>query len=197
MTALPDTHRAPRPPLSAGRRRCASGLFSLVLIPAALSACGSGGKQPEAVATEERPLDIALSADADANIDIKGRGAPVMVRVYELQSDTAFLDADYFALQDQDRKTLGADLLAVDTFILRPGETRHMRRPAQAGTTHIAILAGYRDLPQASWRQVHPLAPAAVSHWYRALASARKIRLAVRLGAHGVTVTEPDKATQP
>jgi type VI secretion system protein VasD len=196
MTVLPDADRAARTALSPGRRRYASSLLSLCVLPCALSACSSGAKPTEAADMEERPIDIGLSADADVNIDIKGRGAPVMVRVYQLSSDVAFLDADYFSLQDQDKKTLGADLLAVDAFILRPGESRQFRRLAPAQARHVAVLAGYRDLPQANWREVRPLPSPAPTHWYRALASARRLRLDVRLAARGVTISEPGPSSK-
>jgi type VI secretion system protein VasD len=142
-------------------------------------------------------MEISISADADANIDTHERGAPILLRIYELATSIGFLEADFFALQDRDKITLTSDILSVDTFMLRPGETRSIRRKAQPGTTAIGVFAAYRDLPASVWRASHTLAPAADAHWYR---KTPKLRLGVTVQARGLLVMDADavpEAGQP
>lgn len=159
---------------------------SLAIAP---SACGVLGGGNEAAPKEPLSLEISIAAAADANIDTHDRGAPILLRIYELASDVVFLEADFFALQDREKITLGSDLLSVDAFMLRPGETRSIRRKAQPGTTAIGVFAAYRDLPAAVWRTSHALPPAVDAHWYR---KAVRLRLGVAVQAHGLLVTDAD-----
>ena len=170
------------------------------LMPLVLTACGalgSGGGGEAPAQKEPAKLDIAIRADADLNLDIKGRGAPMLLRVYELKSEIAFQEAEFFALQNTDKAALGADLLAVDQYILRPGETRQILRKSNPETTAIGIFAGYRDLPNATWRVVHKLPPAAEKSWYRMVLPANKAKLRVDLRANSILLTDEDSGKQP
>lgn len=179
-----------------GKRRAAASLL-LVLLPAALTACGifSGSNAP--AQKESAKLEIAIAADRNLNTDTKGRGAPMLLRVYELKSDVAFQDADFFALQNTDKAVLGADLLAVDQFILRPGETREIKRKSHPETTAIGIFAGYRDLPNSVWRVVHKMPPAAETGWYRAVIPANQAKLKIDLQANAILMTDEEAGKRP
>lgn len=157
-----------------------------------LNGCSSTGADKAPPEKERMQLQISISADDDLNSDVKGRGAPVLLRIYELRSATVFQEADFFDLQDHDKTTLATDLLAVDQFILRPGETRKIRRDAQTGSTAIGVLAAYRDLPNAKWRVIHTMVDAPDAHWYRALVSAKATRLNIQLQARAVALTDLD-----
>lgn len=169
----------------------------LLLFPLMLSACGifSGGSAPPQ--KESARLDIAISADRDLNTDTKGRGAPMLLRVFELKSEVAFQEADFFALQNTAKAVLGADLLAMDQFIIRPGETREIKRKANPETTAIGIFAGYRDLPNAVWRVVHRMPPAPDASWYRAVIPSGKTALKVDLQGNAIVLTDEDAGTRP
>lgn len=167
------------------------------VLAATPSACSVLGTNDEPNPKQPVLMEISISADADANIDTHERGAPILLRIYELASSIGFLESDFFALQDRDKITLASDILSVDTFMLRPGETRSIRRKAQAGTTAIGVFAAYRDLPASVWRVSHALAPAADAHWYR---KAPKLRLGVAVQARGLLVKDADalpEAGQP
>lgn len=169
-----------------------------VLAPLILSACSTmsgGGDAP--AQKEPARLNISIKADADLNQDIKGRGAPMLVRVYELKSEVAFQDADFFALQNTDKAVLGADLLAVDQYIMRPGETRQILRKSKPETTAIGIFAGYRDLSGATWRVVYKMPPADEKSWYRAVIPANKATLKIDLQANTIVMTDEEAGKDP
>jgi type VI secretion system protein VasD len=169
----------------------------LVLSPFALAACGALGGNSQPAQKEQAKLDISIEADRDLNTDNKGRGAPMLLRVYELKSDVAFQEADFFALQNTDKAVLGADLLAVDQFIMRPGETRKIQRKSNPETTAIAVFAGYRDLPTSVWRVVHKMEVAPESSWYRAVIPANKAKLKIALQSNAILMTDEEAGTPP
>lgn len=153
---------------------------------------------PMAMGAQKEPakLDIAIKADADLNMDIKGRSAPMLLRVYELKSEVAFQEADLFALQNTDKVALAADLLAVDQYIIRPGETRQILRKSNPETTAIGIFAGYRDLPNATWRVIYKMPPAAEKGWLSMVMPANKAKLKIALQANAILMTDEEAGKQ-
>ena len=91
-------------------------------------------------------LDLVIKASDKVNPDNQKKAAPIEIRVYELKNDAAFTAADWWSLQDNDKAVLADDLLHRDSFILRPGEEKKLRRPLNKETTALGILAGYRNL---------------------------------------------------
>ena len=161
----------------------------VVLVSFCISACASSGYPPPLEASK---LELAIVASDAVNPDEKGRSSPILVRVYELKNDAVFQESDFFTLQKQDKLTLGSDLLTKDDFILRPGETKTIRRKTYPDTTAIGILAAYRQLNTSTWRIVHKLKPAPEVVWYRAFIPANKVKLKIDLQANDIKITELD-----
>jgi type VI secretion system protein VasD len=176
--------------LPATRRECLLRASGLSVLAISLQGCSSTAGEEQPPRKEAARLEISITADDDMNADTKGAGAPLLLRVYELKSATVFQDADFFALQEHDKTLLGGELLAFDQFMMRPGETREIRRQANSGTTAIGIFAGYRDLPNAVWRLTHTMATAPTAHWYRAVVPSAKARLTVRLTNRALLLTD-------
>lgn len=154
-----------------------------------LAACGSTRSSPTTEAAVE--LRLQLIASADVNPDDRARASPIMVRVYELRSGTAFRSADFFSLQDDERKAAGDDVLAVDEFILRPGETKTIERRANPATTQIGVLAGYRNLSKSVWRDVYRLRSPPRLPWYRGMFQRKQQEtLTVRVDRQAVSIVE-------
>jgi type VI secretion system protein VasD len=115
------------------------------------------------------------------NPDVTGRPSPVLLRLYELKAPANFDQADFFSLYQQAQDVLGADLLARDEFLLRPGETRTLERVVEPDARYLGLLAAYRDLDHALWHAVIPLTPHARS------------QVRVDLGRLALTVHGPSK----
>lgn len=139
---------------------------------------------------EPTKLNLVITAAAAVNPDTTQRPSPIKVRVYELKDSNSFTEADYFTLDTSDKVTLGADMLAKDEFILRPGESRTIERKSKAQTTAIGVLAGYRDLGNSNWRAVHALKEAPEASWMRTFMPSNRAELSIELQAQGVVVTE-------
>ncbi|MET3516263.1 type VI secretion system protein VasD [Pseudacidovorax sp. 1753] len=139
---------------------------------------------------EQTRLEIRVSAAEDVNPDEKGRAAPIMVRLYELKGDAVFLAADYFSLQNSDKAVLADDLLVRDEMVLKPGETRVLRRRSHPDVNAIGVVAGYKDLVNSDWRAVQKIEPAPEAAWYRAVLPSNKASLDIRIGSRGVRVLQ-------
>jgi type VI secretion system protein VasD len=116
-----------------------------------MSGCASGPK-PTAVSG-------SIAASPKANPSVSRRPSPLLVRVYELKTPTAFNAADFVSLYQRDQAELGADLVARDELTLSPGETRPWAKTLAAETRFIGVFAAYRDLEHARWRAVVPIQP--------------------------------------
>jgi type VI secretion system protein VasD len=139
---------------------------------------------------EQTKLQLSIEAAGDVNPDSSLRPSPIKVRIYELKDAGSFSEADYFSLDTSDKVTLAADMLAKDEFILRPGESRTIERKSNVQTTAIGILAGYRDLPNATWRAVYKLKEAPAASWMRALLPANRAELLIQLQPQGIALSE-------
>lgn len=97
---------------------------------------------------------VSIRIDDGVNPDGRGKAAPILVKVFELSSSGGFETADYFALQDRGRETLGTEFVNADQAIMRSGEERTFKREAGLESRAIGVIAGYRQLEKARWRIV-------------------------------------------
>jgi len=98
------------------------------------------------------PIKVELQADEFINPNENGDPAPVVVRVYQLKEITAFENAEYFDLADDDKKVLGGDLIGVQEYELTPGDSKDYNRDISSEATHIGVIASFRDIESAQWR---------------------------------------------
>jgi type VI secretion system protein VasD len=121
-------------------------IVALALAAPLLSSCASHGSNDR---VQTRTL---LSASNDTNPDINGRPSPVVLRVFQLRSDSEFGRADFFALSLHEKDVLGTSLIAVEEFELRPGEHLETRIPLSRDARYIGAIAEFRDINGARWR---------------------------------------------
>lgn len=123
-----------------------AGLTFMVLL---LAACASAPKKES--------LTVSVQATADVNPDLQGRPSPIIVHIMELKSAELFNSLDYMGLTNASGTGLGADLVGRSQLVLSPGELRQLPLELDAATTHIGLVAGYRNIDNATWRQVVPI----------------------------------------
>lgn len=124
----------------------ASALATLCTL--ALAACG--GAKP--IKPTEAHAQLIVSSDA--NPDSTGRASPIVVRLFQLRNDGEFATADFFALYDKEKETLGASYISREEYVLNPGETRALEVAVNPEARFIGALAAYRDIRSAQWRAV-------------------------------------------
>ena len=147
----------------------AAAAFSASALGSALGGCAFGSKPPPAgaagtaaaaAAAAATPAAVlaptvlagSISAAANLNPSVSQRPSPLLVRLYELRANTAFVKADFTSLHQADVATLGTELVVRDEFMLMPGESRPYQRTLAADTRFIGVFGVYRDIERAVWR---------------------------------------------
>ena len=124
--------------------------FAAALAVAALLAACAGGPKPTVVAGN-------IEAAQQLNRTPSGRPSPLLVRVYELKSVTAFNKADFMSVYQRDQAELAADFVAKDEYLMGPGESKAFSKTLSPDTRFLGVLAAYRDLEHATWRTSVPI----------------------------------------
>ena len=101
-------------------------LGSLILagILAIVSACGLFKKDKPPAPIEPTRVVLQFEAAGDINPNMTGRASPLVVRVYQLSSYSAFEKADFISLYEADAQALGKDLIDKQEIFLQPNEKR-------------------------------------------------------------------------
>jgi type VI secretion system protein VasD len=127
-----------------------SGLFFLVLL---LSGCSSSPPlPPEKAEVPPTVVNTKITVSGQVNPDIDNRASPIVVRMFDLKSLGTFNESDFYGLFDNYESVLGSDLLGSEQFHLNPGVYHTLKHSTAPGTQYIALIAAYRDLNQAAWR---------------------------------------------
>ena len=134
--------------------------FIILGVLTAIAACSAPPKPPPPTVVE-----LTLTATPDVNPTPSGQGAPIqgaplVVRVYQLGSTSAFTGAEFFPLFNQDQATLGTDLVKRDELTLVPGQTKTLTLTPTEPVKAVGVFAAYRDFQHATWRAAPiPAAP--------------------------------------
>jgi type VI secretion system protein VasD len=137
-----------------------------------------------APAAGKRTVDVALEAANELNPDRNQMFKPVLVRVYQLKADAAFRNAQFDALDEDDKKVLGDAFVARHEYTLAPGNTQRVEIPLADDTGYIGVLASFHDVVSAG------------SQW-RAIVPVPKKPLRVSLAGSRVSVTTSEQVAQP
>ena len=89
-----------------------------------VTACGLFKKDKPPPQPEPTRVVLEFEAAGDINPNIAGRPSPVVIRIYHLRSYSAFQDADFNALFENDATVLGGDLIGKKEVYLKPNEKR-------------------------------------------------------------------------
>jgi type VI secretion system protein VasD len=119
-------------------------LLSIAIL-ALLGACAGAPKRED--------LDMQISATVDVNPDMQGRPSPIILHILELNSTEQFNRLDYMSLTQPSGAALGPDLLGKNQMVLQPGSNQELPMELNPLTTAIGLVAGYRDIDNATWRK--------------------------------------------
>ena len=133
-------------------------LFGLAIL-AGIAAAGGRGLDGHAAAVPrdaQARVPVTLAATADVNPDADGRPSPIVIHVYQLTTDSAFVHADFSVLFDDGPKALGADVVSRDEQVIGPGESRTVYMTMSAEARFVGVVAAFRDVRNAEWRRLVP-----------------------------------------
>lgn len=97
-------------------------------------------------------INAQILASFNINPDINKRPSPIVVRIYELKSVDVFNSADFFKIYDEEKATLGGDLITREEFEFSPGEGRQVSLEADDQTRYFGVIAAYRNIDKSRWR---------------------------------------------
>jgi type VI secretion system protein VasD len=128
------------------------GLLLGLLTLSVLAGCAKPPPKPTLV-------KVVFNAQANVNPDARGRPSPITVRMYGLKSRAVYDTADFFALYEKDKETLGADLVFKEEFQLLPSENKTLEKTLPPDVVYLALFAAFRDLERSEWRRVASFVP--------------------------------------
>lgn len=135
-----------------------NGILLLVVLTM-LSGCGFFKKKPPPPPPEPTRVVLEFETTGDINPNLEGRASPLVLRIYQLKSYSAFSKADFFSLYEKDDQLLGGDLIKKEEIILKPAEKRTIHHKIPDDTRAIGLLGAFRNYEEAEWRAiagVHP-----------------------------------------
>lgn len=124
-------------------------LIGSILIVVGLSAC----TPKNSLNIFPTKVDTVILASHEINPDATQRPSPVVLRIYELTSDTTFNSADFFQLYDEETSTLGDELVSRQELDMTPGEERELAFKPQINTRYLGVIAAFRNIDKAVWRK--------------------------------------------
>lgn len=123
-----------------------------------VAGCGMFNKKPPPTEIEIKPapqeatIDFIAAASPLVNPSPGGEPSPIVLRLYQLNGETAFANASFRQLWEDDEATLGATLLGKTEVYLDPGGIERIKANLIEGTTIVAVVAGFRQFENAKWR---------------------------------------------
>lgn len=124
----------------------------LTLLLSQLSGCALFASSEEVQLAE-----LTIIADKKLNPAADGRASPLVIRIYQLTETAKFDNSDFFALYENDQTLLAKDLLSQTELEITPGQELKTQLELKADTRFIAILAAFRDLDNAQWKDITTL----------------------------------------
>jgi type VI secretion system protein VasD len=136
-------------------------IATALVLASLMPGCGGKKMEPPPAPEPEKPapmLRVDVAAASNANRGPSGQGLPVVVRLYELSAQGAFSSADFFSLYNDQAGALGGELVASEEMNLAPGADRLLAKPLSPDARYLGVLAAFRDIDNAQWRALVPLA---------------------------------------
>ena len=134
-------------------------IFSLSFCALLLVGCGATTDAVKDVFTVMTNANISVVSSDNVNPDLNGRPSPILFRLYELKSNSAFVNADFFALYDAGTGELATDYVSHKDWLLQPGESIEISNKLSDQTRYLGVMAAYRDINNAVWRHVIEVTP--------------------------------------
>lgn len=156
-----------------------AGCGSLPLAAAEIALGALGVKLPNDTIRTPKLVQIPLHIETAKNMNsgTDGQGLSVILRIYKLKHQHAFLTMPYstFGYPDREREALGTSLLEVSELILAPGLTLDLKEKMPTDAAYLGVVALFRS--PASYR------------WRFAFSAADAEKSGVTLGVHACAMT--------
>lgn len=137
-------------------------LLSLLLLPPVLviGACSSSGPVPkEPEKCKLQVLTGAIVASPHINPTIEGEPRPVQLRLYQLKSDTAFLNASFEQIWQDDKTALADSLVKAEEMSVYPNTRVAFKFERNDAAQFLTAAALFREPKGRTWFTSFELPP--------------------------------------
>ena len=97
-------------------------------------------------------LNLTIKALPGINPGPDGQAAPVVLRLYQLETAANFNNAEFFPLYNGDVALLGQDLVKREDLVLAPGSSQTKTIMPKDQVKSLGLFAGFRDFQNTQWR---------------------------------------------
>ena len=131
----------------------------IMMMTATLSSCQSNKSYVGEYLNLDTDLKIEFLIDADINQDELGVPSPLFIRMYELKSDKMMKKADFIDIYENDKETLGADLVGEVHKLKRftPGVNRIEQFVLGKNTQYVGLYAEFFDFKESQFKVIFPV----------------------------------------
>ena len=126
----------------------------VLALAAVVAACASPPPPPP-----PPTLELTIASAPDQNPDPSGRATPVAVRLYQLTGSGRFEHASLLALSENEAKALGDQSVGSEEILVKPGETRTIKRELKPGVQFLGAAVLFRDVNKAQCCGFSAVAP--------------------------------------
>ncbi len=133
-------------------------LLSAFLLAFMVLGCQSSKSTVGGYLNLDTDLKVEFIAESDTNPDDLDTPSPLFVRMYELKTDKSMMKADFLGIYEQDKKILGADLVATHRLKpLKPGEVRTEQFVLKKETRFVGFYAEFSKFRESKFKLIVPV----------------------------------------
>jgi type VI secretion system protein VasD len=130
----------------------------LVLSILFIASCSTVNTKVGGALNLDTDLKLEIIVDSDINPDESGTPSPLFIRLYELKATKLFDRADFITLYENDKKAIGADLVAKQELKrLAPGKNTIEHFVLSKDTQYVALYAEFYQYKDAKYKVVFPI----------------------------------------
>lgn len=104
-------------------------------------------------------ISSKMTAAPNINPDINNTPSPVAISIFELTDAQNFQRADFFALYNNAKASLGNTLLYEKNIVMPPNQSLAVSVPYVKGAHFIGYIAAFRNLHNVTWRALISINP--------------------------------------
>jgi type VI secretion system protein VasD len=126
-------------------------LVAVCALVVCVAGCKSAPPPPKPTVVKAR-----IVASANINPRPDGGAQPVHVRLFQLKDDSVFASADFWALVDKGKETLGPTLIQQIQYDMPPGQQRDLELKIDPEAHVLGVVAEFADYRNSNghWRAV-------------------------------------------
>lgn len=126
-----------------------------------MTACSLFKKKEPPPPPPPEPTRVVLEFEAAGNINpnMEGRASPLVLRIYQLKSYTAFMRADFFSLYDKEENVLAGLVAGKQEITLKPGDKRTVYFEPAPDTQAVGVMGLFINSDGIRWKSVSGIRP--------------------------------------